>query len=229
MNIERKIAFNVGALFIITMILGMIDAYTVAPVLKTPFDNIVSSDTRLYVGALAILLMSIGVAGIALWLYPILERYNKVIALTYLAFRIIECLLLIIGVLVYLLLIKLGQIHISTGSPETSYFQNISTLAVEMRYSAYHIAMFILGLGSIMLCYLFYQTKLIPRFIAVTGLVGYTLVMLSAPLDIIGIIDTTGAGGLMYVPGGIFEILLFPIWLIFKGFNPSPVDSKPGV
>ncbi len=226
MNTDRKIAISVGALFIITMILGMIDAYTVAPILKTPLNNIVSNEIRVIIGAFSILLMSVGVVGIAILLFPIIEKHNKFIAITYVSFRIMECLLLIVGVIVYLLLLTLSQEFINAGSPDSSYFQTISTLAIEMRYGAYHIAMIFLSIGSLMLCYLFYQSKLIPRFISVVGLIGYALVLLSAPLDILGIIDTTDMGGVLYVPGAIFELFLFPIWLIVRGFNSSAAISR---
>jgi len=223
MNTDKKIARSVGLLFIITMILGMVDAYTVAPILNTPLNNINLNEIRVIIGAFCILLMSIGVVFIAILLYPILEKHNRLVAITYVSFRILECLLLIIGVIVYLLLIILSQELVNEGSPDASYFHTIGALAIEARYGAYHVAMFILSIASLMLCYLFYQTKLIPRFISVVGLIGYALLLLSAPLDILGIIDTTGAGGVMYVPGAIFELILLPIWLIVKGFNSSTV------
>jgi hypothetical protein len=91
---------------------------------------------------------------------------------------------------------------------------------VELRYISYQVAMIILGIASMMLCYLLYRTQLIPRIISVVGFIGYALVLASAPLDILGIIDTTAAGGIFYIPGALFEIFLLPIWLIVKGFNP---------
>lgn len=227
MYTDKRIARSVGLLFVFTMILGMIDAYTVAPVLNTPLNNINLNEVRLIIGAFCILLMSIGVVFIAILLYPILQRYNKLIAITYVSFRILECLLLITGVIVYLLLILLSQEYVNEGSPDASYFQTIGTLAIEARYGAYHVAMFILSIASLMMCYLFYQTKIIPRFITVVGFIGYVLLLLSAPLDILGIIDTTEMGVMMYVPGAIFELILLPVWLIIKGFNSSTVGLEP--
>ena len=219
MGTDRKIAKIVGFLFIITMILGMIDAYAVAPILNTPLDNISSNQIRVVVGAFCILLMSIGVVFIAILLYPIIEKHNKFVAITYVSFRVMECLLLLVGVIVYLLLLVLSQEFVNEGSPDASYFQTMGALAIEARYGAYHVAMFTLSIASLMLCYLLYQTKIIPRPISIVGLIGYALVLLSAPLDIIGMIDTTDTGGIMYVPGAIFEIILLPTWLITKGFN----------
>lgn len=60
MSTENKIAKAVGALFIITMILGMIDAYTIAPILHASLADYNSNQVRLYIGAFSILFMSIG-------------------------------------------------------------------------------------------------------------------------------------------------------------------------
>jgi len=38
-------------------------------------------------------------------------------------------------------------------------------------------------------------------------------------LDLCGFIGMTGAGGLLYIPGGVFEVVLLPAWLIVKGFK----------
>lgn len=221
MAADNRIAKAIGALFIITMLLGMIDAYTVAPFLNTSLDQIYANENRIFVGAFSILLMSLGVVCIAILFYPILERHNKLIAIIYIICRVMECLLLLVGVIVYFLLIILSQKFINSGTPDGSYFQTLYAIAVEARYGAYHIAMIILSLASIMLCYLLYKSNLVPRFISIVGIVGYALVLVSAPLDILGFIDTTETGGLLYIPGAIFEILLLPIWLFAKGFNLS--------
>jgi hypothetical protein len=220
MSTENKIAKTVGALFIITMILGMIDAYTVAPILHASLADYYLNEYKFYIGALSILFMSLGVVGIAILLYPILEKHNRIIAITYVCSRVMECLLLIIGVIVYFLLLTLSQEFIKAGSPDSSYFQTLANVAVEARYSGYHVAMIILSIASIMLCYLLYKTRLIPRIISVVGIIGYASVLVSAPLDLLGMIDTTGTGGVLYVPGALFELLLLPIWLFVKGFNP---------
>ncbi len=226
MSKERITAIQVGLLFIITMILGMIDAYAVAPILNQPIDTISLNETRVLVGAFSILLMSIGVVFIAILLYPIIEKENKFIALTYVGFRIMECLLLLVGVIVYFLLISLSNEYINSGLPVNSYFHTISSLAIEARYSSYQVAMFILSIASLMVFYIFYKKRLIPRIISIVGLIGYACVLVSAPLDLLGIIDTTAEGGVLYVPGAIFEMILFPAWLIFKGFDLSKVENS---
>lgn len=228
MSTENKIAKALGALFIVTMILGMIDAYAVAPILHTSLVDYYSSGSQFYIGAFSILFMSLGVVGISILFYLILEKHNKIIAITYVFSRVMECLLLIIGVLVYFFLLTLSQEFINAGSPDSSYFQTLANVAVAVRYSSYHVAMVILSIASIMLCYLLYKSRLIPRIISVIGIIGYAFVFLSAPLDLLGIIDTTGAGGVLYVPGALFELFLLPIWLFVNGFNPAAVGEHFG-
>lgn len=64
-----------------------------------------------------------------------------------------------------------------------------------------------------------------PNNFSGVGIIGYALVFVSAPLDLLGIIDTTGTGSVLYVPYALFELLLLPIWLFVKGFNHAAVRS----
>lgn len=85
--------------------------------------------------------------------------------------------------------------------------------------------MIVLGIGSLFLCYLLYKSKLVPGFLSIWGFIGYTLLLLSAILDICGVIDTTnGLGAVLYAPGGLWELIVFPLWLFIKGFNISYKD-----
>jgi hypothetical protein len=226
-HFEKKIAIIVGSLFIITMIVGMFDAYFVAPILKTPLSNIYPNDARVITGAFLIIAMSVGIVGIAVCLYPILKRYSEMIAISYVSFRVIECILLLVGSLVYLFLIGLSQEYINAGTPNAAYFNASFGLAIKLRYVAYQIAMIILGFGSMFLCYLLFQSKLVPRFLSVWGLIGYALLFASGLLDVLGVVDTVnGTGALLYIPGGLWELFVFPIWLIVKGFNSSTISNE---
>lgn len=115
----------------------------------------------------------------------------------------------------------LSQEFINAGSPDASNFQSLSNLLIKSRYSGFQVAMIILSIARLMLCHLLFKSRLIPRPISIVGIIRYALVLLSAVLDLMGIIDTTGTAGILYVPGALFELFLLPIWLIAKGFNPS--------
>lgn len=217
------IAKAIGSLFIVTICLGMVDAYMVAPLLHSSLTEFHLYADRFYLGAFSILFMALGVVGIAILFYPVLEKHSKFIALTYLCSRVMECMLLLIGVLAYFLLLSVSQEAVQSGAQEGSYYHLITELAIQARYSGYQVAMLILGIASMLLCYLLYITRLFPRWISVLGFVGYAMVFVSAPLSLLGLIDTNGVGGLLYIPGGVFELLVLPIWLIARGFN-SPSE-----
>jgi hypothetical protein len=131
-------------------------------------------------------------------MFPILKNFNKNLALGYVIFRIIECLMIIIGGIYLLSLLKLSWNY-------------------EM------ITFIFTGLGGLIFYYLLYQSKLIPRYLSVLGIIGYAMLLVGVLLDILGYVDiSTGAGMLLYLPGGLFELFL-PIWLVIKGFNKSAI------
>jgi hypothetical protein len=85
---------------------------------------------------------------------------------------------------------------------------------------AYHIAMIALGLAGLTLCYSFYITKLIPRPLAVWGIVGYATILCGSVLEVLGF----NLYSIHTIPGGLWELFI-GVWLIAKGFNSSPVAS----
>jgi len=200
----------------------MIDSLVAMPLLTAPVTDIFAHKTPIMLGVFMILYMSFGVACIALFLYPILKRQNELIASAYRSFRMVECVFLIVGAVVSLFILALSRQSTQADINALPIYQSMASLAFGIRMSCYQIAMVILGLNSLSLCALFFKTKLLPRWISATGFLGYLLLLASAVLDLCGFIDTTGAGGLLYIPGGVFEVVLLPAWLIFRGIkSPS--------
>jgi hypothetical protein len=78
------------------------------------------------------------------------------------------------------------------------------------------------------LSFLLYRSRLVPRWIAVLGLIGYPVLLLGSILTTFDVTDATqGSGQLWLVLGGLFELIL-PIWLIAKGFTfPGSALSPP--
>ncbi|MHC4536376.1 MAG: DUF4386 domain-containing protein, partial [Planctomycetota bacterium] len=171
------------------------------------------------------LVCAVAVVGIAVLLFPILKKHNEPIALSYVGFRIIESAVIFVSAINILLLITLSREYDKVGAPYTSSYQTLGTLFVAGHYWAFQMVIIICGVAGIVLCYLLYRSKLIPRFISILGMIGYPL-SLAAPLfEMFDIIDTLeGAGIIMYLPGALFEIILLPIWLFVKGFNSSAID-----
>jgi len=223
MKTYKKNAVIIGALFIFTMLAGMIDAYFVAPELKNPIISILQIDSKILLGVFSVLIMAIGIVFIAIAFFPVIKEHSESIALTYLILRAVECFLLIVGSICYLYIIALGKEYIN--KTDISNYLIAFSLAVKIKYYSYLIAMIVLGIGSLFLSYSLYKSRLVPRFISIWGGLGYILLLLSAVFDICGLIDTTsGLGVILYVPGGLWEMIVFPLWLFIKGFNITLKD-----
>jgi len=82
------------------------------------------------------------------------------------------------------------------------------------------MAMIVLSTGSLLFCYVLLSIEIGSRFLSVIGFIGYAALLASSCLAIAG----QYIGTVLYIPGAIFEII-FPIWLIFKGFNLCTEES----
>jgi hypothetical protein len=219
---HRINAVVVGLLFIVTMLLGMIDANFVAPSLDVHLSSLYQIQSTILLGVFSVFFMAIGIVGIATTLFPVVRRQSEAIAITYVSFRIVECFLLTFGAILYLFLLTTSKVNFDSNFLVGNLDTELPKIAVNIKLDTYQLGMVVLGIGSILLCYSFYKSQVIPRWLSVWGLVGYLLLFLSAVFALLGIVDTVnGIGALMYIPGGLWELFAFPIWLFVKGFNTS--------
>ncbi len=223
MNSNRKIAIMVGILMLGATVTFMIGSGLIQSVLGNPeyLNDIYSSKTKLIVGILLELMDAVFIFGIGMLMFPILKQHSGAIAIGYFGTRVIEAAALIMSLLSLFLLIPLSQEFIATGATDSSYYQTVGKLAIQGHEMAFQFAMLVLGLGSLMFCYLLYTSKLIPRFLSVIGFLGYVALIASSCLEIFGV----RVGMTLFIPGAIFE-LVFPIWLIVKGFNINALNSQ---
>jgi uncharacterized membrane protein YiaA len=194
---RRAIAVSVGVLFFVQMLTAMFGTSMI--------QSFVDGDTtaRPTAGVLLMMCSGIAVVGIGLLMYQVLKDVNQRLAFWYPVLRIVEF-TVSTAFGVYLL----TQLQVV---PDYLLWVYIPT-----------------GIGGLILTYLLFVSRLVPRSIAVLGLVGYAALTLGVPLDLLGILDMhEGAGMLVLAPGGLFEFVFMPIWLIAKGFAP-PSIAKVG-
>ena len=175
----------------------------------------------LTLGAVLMLLNSVAVVGLGALFVPIIENHGKRAALVYLAARIVEAVLLAIGVLCLLMLIPLGESAGEAGGASVAWATAVGSLLTQANRMAFQIAMMSLGLASLFLCVLLFRTRLIPRFLAVWGVIGYALFLGGAIAEIVGM----RIGVMLSIPGGLFEVAV-GIWLLVKGFQPAADGSR---
>ena len=221
MKANKKTARIVGALFLIsnaTFLLGAI--VLVEPVLNAPDYLVLVSENRAQVisGVLLELINAVAYVGIAVLVYPILRQRFASLALGYVGFRLVEFVMQVASGLGPLLLLSLSEEFVRAGAPEASSFQTLGALLIAERYWAFQMVSITFGLGALLLYYMFYQSKLIPRFISVWGLVGAALVLANAVFDMFGLsLGPVGNLGVLMLLNELF----LGVWLLVKGFNLS--------
>ncbi len=227
MNSNRKIAIIAGVLFIIGTAAGTVSLAFTGPILGTPdyLIKISSNENQVIIGALLVLIMAFACAGIAISLYPVLRKHNEGLALGSVCFRLMEGALDIVGVISLLLLLTLSREFVKGGTPDTSYFQTIGALLLAGREWVSLTMLLAWCIGALMYYSLFYQTKLIPRWLSGWGLIGITLTIISTMLVMFRLISNMSAVQvLLSFPIALQEMVL-AVWLIVKGFNPSVIAS----
>jgi hypothetical protein len=171
-------------------------------------------------------IMGVACAGIGLALYPILKKYNEGLAFGAAGFRVIEGAVDVVGALLYVVLLALSQEFVKAGSPESSYFQTADVLINTGIGWFTNVAMLLtFGIGALMYYVVFYQYRLVPRWLTVWGLVGITLTIISALLVMFHLIPPAGTIQIVLNMVILPQELVLAVWLIAKGFNPSAVAS----
>ena len=208
----------IGALFLLGFLSYGVGNALVTSVTGAPafLSTISAHQTTLVLGAFLMLLNSVVVVGMGVLFFPILENHGKRTALAYLASRMVEAVLLAVGVLGLLMIVPLAQQGVDAGQASAGWAKALGSLAVQWNTMAYQIAEMSLGLGGVFLCSLLFRTRLIPRLLAVWGLIGYAILMAGAIAEIFGI----HIGLIFSIPGGLFELAL-GFWLLIKGFQPE--------
>lgn len=223
MNSNRKTAITVGIFMLGATVAFIIGSGLIQSVLSNPeyLNDVYPDKTKLIAGMFLELVDAALIFGIGMLMFPILKKHSPAVAIGYFGTRVMEAVILVASILSLLILMPLSQEYIAAGATDGSYYQTIGTLVIQGHDMAFQLAMLVLGMGSLMFCYLLYKSKLIPRLISVIGFIGYLALIASSCLEILGV-DT---GMTLFVPGAIFEII-FPIWLIVKGFNITALDSQ---
>lgn len=227
MTSTRKTALTAGVLFILTFITSIAGVIAYGSVLSDPnYITGAGADTRVFLGAFLELLLIIANIGTAVVLFPILRRHNEGLALGYVAARLVEATLILIGIVSLLSVVTLRQA--ATGADA------VSLVVVGRSLVAVHDWTFLLGPGllgpgignGLILGYLMYRSGLVPRRMALFGLVGGPLLVASGVAILFGAFHAGSAlQGIATVPEFIWEAFL-GLYLTFKGFGQSPITSN---
>ena len=140
--------------------------------------------------------------------FPVLEKHSRETALAYFASMIVEVVILSAGALALLMIVPLAGHAAEPGAT------TLASLLVQVNSLCYQVGEIALGVGATLLCLLLFRTRLVPRWLAVAGLIGYPCLIAGMVAEVFGV----HVGLYLTVPGFFFELAL-PLWLLIKGFQ----------
>ncbi|MFN8377034.1 MAG: DUF4386 domain-containing protein [Anaerolineae bacterium] len=185
-----------------------------------------AADALVLVGALLEVITAMAVVGTAVALYPAARRQREALALGYVGLRTLEAGVIALGVIPLLLWATLNQIALNAGG-DSAGFVSLSNLLVEVHRLTNLVGPgLVCGINTVVIAWVLYQSRLVPRFIPALGLVGGTLVFVLTVFMLFG--EVPAWSGLLVLPIFTWELLL-ALWLIFVGFNRKTVVTAPAV
>jgi len=174
-------------------------------------------------GAFFILVMGLSLAAMPVFLYPIFKKKNEALALGLVVFRgPIEGSTYILLVVNWLLLGFFSQEAFAAGV-ETESLKAIGNIFRQANNIMLPVLSIVFIIGAMFLYTLFYQTKLVPRWLSIWGIIGAVLYVTVALLKFFSF-NFGFSAEFLYAPLGIQEMVM-AVWLISKGFNQEYLDS----
>lgn len=224
---QRKAARTVGITYILTNLLAYFAEFHVRARLidygsaARTAENIVSSEHLFRLGLAADLLTFAGDVVLLVGLYLILKPVNRSLAIFGATWRLVETAIVAVMTINTFDVLRLlsGADYLKAFTP--GQLQGMVSMALGAHDAGYNVAFLFFGLGSAAFCFAWYQSRFIPRVLAVWGILGSilaaasTLVYTLSPA-LAGIVEPT-----CFVPIGTFELIL-GFWLTLKGLPRAP-------
>jgi hypothetical protein len=221
----RKVALIAGVLFVLTFVTSIPALLLYHPVLHDHgYITGGGADTQVLLGAFLELILIVANIGTAVVLFPILKRQSETMALGFVAARIIESAFIAVGILCVVAIVTLRQDLAGTAT-DPATLNTVARSLVAIKDWTFRLGPgFVVGIGNGMLLgYLMYASGLVPRRMAMLGLVGGPLIVLSGIAVLLGAIDAGSiVQGIATIPEFAWELSL-GIYMIVRGFKSCPI------
>jgi hypothetical protein len=225
---HRTTARVVGGLYITASVAGVLALLLLQPIAGT-HGNLAEASlngTRVATGALLELVMGMAVVGIAVTIYPVLRRFGERLALGYVAVRTMEGMLNVIGAIGALVILSLSRELVGAGAPDGSLQTLAGTLQAGGDWVNSAALPIVFALDALILNYVLYRARLVPRWLSAWGLAGAALWLAVGVMVTYGL--ESSATTALAVPIGVQE-MAFAAWLIVKGFDAAAFRYQPEV
>ena len=221
----RKHAIVAGSFFLLAAVASITGVLFYNEILHQDnyLLNHLAHEAQVAWGAFFEILLAVSVVGTSVTLYPILKKQNESMAIGTVGFRLLEAAIILVGIICLLTVLSLKQDYAKELQADNSSWLVAGKLLV-----AFHNWTFLygpnlaLGPSTFMTGYLLHSSKLVPRSISLSGIIGGPLIFICAILVTFGVFPQVSVwGGLFAVPVFVYEMSL-AVRLILKGFSIIP-------
>jgi hypothetical protein len=222
-DLRRKTALVAGVFYLVTFVASIPALILYGPVLNDPGYVLgAGADTLVQWGAVLEVITALAGIGSAITLFPVVKRQNESLAIGFVASRVLEAAIIVLGVVSLLTVVSLRQDLAGAGGADAAALVTTAKALV-----AVHVWTFLLGpsvmasVNALLLGTLMYRSGLVPRVIPLVGLIGAPLLLASATATIFGAYDQVSVwSGIATIPIFVWELSL-GVWLTVKGFKPD--------
>ncbi|RKE17721.1 DUF4386 domain-containing protein [Streptomyces sp. TLI_171] len=224
---SRKLATAAGLCYLLTHVTAIGAVALYGPVLHdTGYVLGAGADRRVLLGALAEILLLIGIVGTACALYPAVRRHGEASAVGYVALRTLEAAVIAIGIVALLAVLTLRR-QPPAGSDPAALLTTARGLLAVHDWTFLLGPNFVCGANTTVLAALMFRSRLVPRYVAVLGLVGGPLLLATAVAELFGLYaQLSTIGALTALPVFAWELTL-ALNLLIRGFRPAPALRAP--
>jgi hypothetical protein len=224
---DRRTARIAGVLWIVATLADLVGVALIGSINAPNYlTSVAANANQLAAGVLVFLIGAFAAATIAIALYPVLKRYNEGLALGAVGLRLVEGMTYIISALFILSLLSLSQQFTAASAPDMAYFSNQGALLLaQYHWISFALSPLVFSLGALLYYIVFYQSRLVPRWLSGWGLLGAALCAVSSVLTMFSVIGPFSVYQVLINLPIAFQEMAIAVWLIFKGFSsPAPVS-----
>ena len=224
MDSDKKTAQYLGIAFLIQIIAPIVSDLLLNPLIvdgniTETLIRISNNPLQLQASILIEMLTVFGITTIGALMYIILQKENKPLATVAFGFYLIEATILAVSRISGFALFLVSKESVLAGHP--AYLQSLGNLFLELQNFGFRLHMLPFAIGALMFYYLFYKSQVIPRSLAILGLIAAPTAILGSVLVLLGVDIPI----VVFLPSLPFE-LLTGLWLIGKKV-PDESVQKP--
>lgn len=224
----RKVALAGGVLYLLTFAASIPQLKLFAKIVNDPEGYVMGhgNNTAVLWGSWLEVITALAGIGTAVALYPITRRVSRTAAIGFVTSRVVEATLILVGVVSLLAVVTMRADLAGASGIRADALRVTGHALVELRQRTFLLGPGLMaGINDLLLGYVLYRSRLVPRIIAIVGLIGAPLILASTTGTMFGLWDqVSGPAFALGLPIFAFELAV-GMWLTVKGFKPAGLTA----